>query len=286
VSLRTLLLGQRDFPGPQADPVLGFREPEALAVLRDRARFLERLVRDELGVAEVAVDVEEAVMRVPAARREDAAQIVAAMERESAHSYVVEVHTRAVRSAILARWLAREGLELRPLDGAEYALAEEQGAGLLLRNLDPAEPPDIFAPLGEWPKPTALGLQARHLLSARSRTSPVYASEEDLATGDTRTVSEGIRLSVRPYAWRGNTLRVEIDIETCALEEQTEERALAGAIPSHRTRFSGTRVRGTIDLGHPDTPKTALFCRIPHPTESRPDHVVELVVAIRVRRVP
>jgi hypothetical protein len=286
VPLRALLLGQRDFPGPQADPALGFREPEALAVLLARARFLERLVREELGAEEVHVDVEEAVMRVPAARREDAAQIVAAMERESTHSYVVEVHTRAVRSAILARWLAREGIELRPIEGAEYALADVQGAGLLLRNLDPAEAPDVFAPGGEWPKPTALGLQARHLLSSRGRTSPVYATEEDLATGETRTVSEGLRISVRPYTWRGNTLRVELDLETCALEEQQEERALAGAIPSHRTRFSGSRVRGTIDLGHPGAPKTAIFCRIPHPTESRPDHLVELVVALTVRRVP
>jgi tetratricopeptide (TPR) repeat protein len=286
VSLRGLLLGQRDFPGPLADPAQGFVPREALAALSERARFLERFLRAELGSEEATVAVEEAVLRVPATRREDAAQIVAAMERESAHSYVIEVHTRAVRTQVVARWLAHEGIDLLPLDGAEYALVEAGDGGLLLSGLDPAEPPDAFAPAGEWPKPTALGLQARHLLSSRTRTSPVYASEEDLATGETRTVTEGLRVTVRPYTWRGNTLRVELDMETCALEEEEEERALAIAIPSHRTRFSGSAVRGTVDLGHPDAPKTALLCRIPHPTESRPDRLVELVVAITVRRVP
>jgi hypothetical protein len=94
-----------------------------------------------------------------------------------------------------------------------------------------------------------------------------------------------MRLTVRPYTWRGNTLRVEIGLETCALESDEEERALAIAAPSHRTRFSGNRVRCTLDLGNPDAPKTALLCRIPHP-ESRPDRLVELVVALTVRRLP
>jgi len=285
VSLRTLLLEQRDFPGPQVDAARGLVAPEALSVLENRARFLERFLRAELGVEEATVDVEEAVLRVPPARREDAAQVVAAMERESARSYVIDVHTRAVRSQVLARWLAREGLTLAKLDGAEYALADAPDGDVLLRNLDPAEPEDVFAPRGEWPKPTALGLQARHLLSSRTRTSPAYSSEEDLATGETRTVTEGLRITVRPYTWRGNTLRVELDIETCALEAAQEEKALSLAIPSHRTRFSGTRVQGTIDLGHPDAPLTALVCRIPHPTASRADRLVEIVVTLSVRRL-
>lgn len=286
VPVRTLLLRQRDFPGPQADPALGFVAPEALKVLRERASFLERYLRDELGTEEATVDVAEAVLRVPPSKLEDATQVVAAMERESARSYVIEVQTRAVQSAVVARWLAHEGLALQPIEGAEYALADAPDLGLFLRRLDPSEPADAFAPAGEWPKPTAKGFQARHLLSSKARTSPAYESEEDLATGETRTVTEGLRVTVRPYTSRGNTLRAEVDIETCALENDEEERALALAIPSRRTHFSGSRVRGTIDLGHPDAPRTALLCRIPHPTESRPDRLIELVVALTVRRVP
>lgn len=286
VSLGTLLLRQRDFPGPRADAALGFVAPEALGVLNERARFLERFIREELGLPDATVDVAEAVLRVPAARLEDAAQVVASMERESARSYVIEVETRAVRSPVLARWLAREELSLQPLEGAEVAFSDAPDPGLLLRRLDPAEPPDVFAPAGEWPKPTAKGLQARHFLSSRARTSPSYGSEEDLATGETRTVTEGLRVTVRPCTSRENTLRVEVDLETCALEAVEEERALASAIPSHRARFSGSRVRGTLDLGNPDAPRTAFLCRIPHPTESRPDRLVELVVKMTVRRVP
>jgi hypothetical protein len=286
VSLRELLLRQRDFPGPLADPASGFVSPEAFGVMKERARFLERFLREALGIEEATVDVAEAVLRVPPARLEDAEQVVEAMKRESARSYVIEVQTRAVHSPVLARWLAREELVLQPLEGAEYALADSPGLRDLLRRLDPAEPADAFAPHGEWPKPTALGLQARHVLSSRTRTSPVYGSEEDLATGETRTVTEGLRVTVRPYTSRGNTLRVEVDAETCAIESDEEERALAIAIPSHRTRFSGSRVRGTVDLGNPDAPRSAVLCRIPHPTESRPDRLVELVIAITVRRVP
>jgi tetratricopeptide (TPR) repeat protein len=286
VSLRELLLRQRDFPGPLADPASGFVAPEALGVMKERARFLERFLRDALGTEEATVDVTEAVLRVPPARLEDAEQVVEAMKRESARSYVIEVQTRAVRSPVLARWLAREELALQPLEGAEYALADSAGLRELLRRLEPAEPADAFAPQDDWPKPTALGLQARHVLSSRTRTSPVYGSEEDLATGETRTVTEGLRVTVRPYTSRGNTLRVEVDAETCALESDEEERALAIAIPSHRTRFSGSRVRGTLDLGNPDSPRGAVLCRIPHPTESQPDRLVELVIAITVRRVP
>jgi hypothetical protein len=208
------------------------------------------------------------------------------MERESMRSYVIELRTRAVQSSVLARWLSREGLALQPIEGAEFAITDAPDPAHLLRRLDPAEPADAFAPDGEWPKPTALGFQARHLLSSRARTSPSYQSEEDLATGETRTVTEGLRVTLRPYTSRGNVLRVEVDLETCALETDEEERALAIAIPSHRTRFSGNRVKGTIELGHPDAPRTALLCRIPHPTESRPERLVELVVAFTVRRVP
>ncbi len=286
VSLRTLLLKQRDDPGPRRDTRNGFTDPGTLGALAERARFLEALLQRELESDQVKVHVEEAVLRVPPALREDAAQIVAALERESGHSYIVRVHTRAVRTSVLERWLDRESLTLTRRDELDVVLADVPSGEFLLRNLEPAEPSDVFAPHWEWPKPTALGLQARHLLSARSRTSPAYASDDNLATAQTRMITEGLRVTVRPFTWRGNTLRLHVDIETAALESEVEERALALAVPSYRTKVTGTRVTGTIDVGNPARPQTALVCRIPHPTASRPGRLTEIVIALSVRRVP
>ena len=286
VSLRTLLLKQRDDPGPRRDERDGFTDRGTLDALEARARVLEAFLRRELESDQVNVQIEEAVLRVPPALREDAAQVVAALERESEHSYIVRVHTRAVRTSVLDRWLERVNLKLTKLDELDVALADTPSGEFLLRNLDPAEPGDVFAPRWEWPKPTALGLQARHLLSTRTRTSPSYANEDDLATAQTRTITEGLRITVRPFTWRGNTLRVHVDIETAVLESEIEERALALAVPSYRTRVAGVRVAGTIDVGNPARSRTALICRIPHPTASRPEKLTEIVIALSVRRMP
>jgi tetratricopeptide (TPR) repeat protein len=286
VSLRDLLLKQRDDPGPRRDERDGFTDRGALDALAARARFLETLLQRELESDQVQVQVEDAVLRVPPALREDAAQIVAALERESGHSYIVRVHTRAVRTSVLERWLARENLKLTRADELDVALADAPSGEFLLRNLEPVEPGDVFAPRWEWPKPAALGLQARHLLSTRTRTSPAYASDDNLATAQTRKISEGLRVTVRPFTWRGNTLRVHVDIETAALESEVEERALALAVPSYRTKVAGTRVTGIIDVGNPARPRTALVCRIPHPTASRPGRLTEIIIALSVRRVP
>lgn len=286
VSLRDLLLKQRDDPGPRCDARDGFTERGTLDALAARARFLETFLRRELESDEVSVQVEEAVLRVPPALREDAEQIVAALERESARSYIVRVHTRAVRTSVLERWLEREKLELTKVGELDVALADAPSGEFLLRNLNPAEPSDVFAPRWEWPKPTVLGLQARHLLSTRTRTSPAYANEDDLATAQTRRITEGLRVTVRPFTWQGNTLRVRVEVETAALESEIEERALALAVPSYRTRVAGLRVAGTIDVGNPARSKTALICRIPHPTASRPERLTEIVIALSVHRVP
>jgi len=285
VPLRDLLLRQRDFPGPRADAVTGFVPRDRLEALQGRADFLQRILRSELESDAVTVSVEDAVVRVPRDLRKDAEQVVAALERESSRSYVVEVATRAVRSAVLARWLAREGLTLSRMDGAEYALADAPHPSFLLKGLDPTEPADVFAPREDWSEPTVLGLQCRHLLSARSRTSPAYTAEEELASGETRTITEGLRITVRPYTWRGNRLNVEVEIETTALDADDEERALPQAVPSRRTRFSGTIARGSLDLGYPTAPRTAIICRIPHPTLSRPERLTEIVIALSVRRI-
>ncbi|MHC5051533.1 MAG: tetratricopeptide repeat protein [Planctomycetota bacterium] len=286
VSLRNLLLKQRDDPGPRRDERDGFTDRGTLDALSARARFLETFLQRELESDKVKVQVEEALLRVPPALREDAAQVVAALERESRNSYIVRVHTRAVRTSILERWLEREHLKLTRLDELDVVLADAPSGEFLLRNLEPAEPGDVFAPRWEWPKPAALGLQARHLLSTRTRTSPAYARDDNLATAHTRKISEGLRVTVRPFTWRGNTLRIHVDIETAALESEVEERALALAVPSYRTKVAGTRVTGTIDVGNPARPQTALVCRIPHPTASRPGRLTEIVIALSVRRVP
>ena len=285
VSLRRLLLEVQDDPGPKLEAERGFVARSRLEILAERARFLELFLREALGSDEVSVAVEEGVLRVPPALRENAAEKVAELERESERSYVVRLSTRAVRSAVLERWMEREGLAAEPFGGAAIVRSDEAGGDALLRTLEPTEPEDVFAPRGEWPKPTALGLQARHAMSARVHTAPVYAAEQDLATGRARTVAEGLRVSVRPYRMGGRLL-CEVEIQTAGLEGREEERALSLAVPSYRTTVSGTRVAGIVDLGAEARPGTVLFRGIPHPTASRPERLVEIVVALWVRHIP
>jgi len=285
VFLRRLLVDVRDDPGPVRSEEHGFLARERLDVLASRARFLQEFLRDELGSKEISVLAEEAVARVPPALREVAADKIAEMERESERSYVVRIQTLAVRTAVLERWLEREGLAPQPFGGGAVVLADAPSGEFLLRTLEPTEGADVFAPRREWPRPTALGLQARHALSARVHTSPAYGNEADLAKGRTRTVTEGLRITIRPFSWDGR-LRLQVEVETSALENETEERALALAVPSYRTRAGGSRVAGTLDLGPPLRPKTALLRGIPHPTASRPERLTEIVVALSVRNVP
>jgi hypothetical protein len=143
----------------------------------------------------------------------------------------------------------------------------------------------VYAPESEWPKPTALGLQMRHLLSARTHTSPAYAGVGDLATARSRIVTEGTRIAVRPYRWHGR-LWAWIEVETSAIESETEERALALAVPSYRSRTAGTRIATLVDLGPQDRPGTVLLRGVPHPKLSRPEMLVEILVAVSIRHVP
>jgi hypothetical protein len=174
--------------------------------------------------------------------------------------------------------MAREELVEQPFGTADLALAERR------QIVSGTEPPDVFAP-ANWAKITCRGLQARHGLSTRTRTSPAYASEDELAKAATRTVTEGTRVTVRPYAWAGR-LWVEVDIQTGSLESEVEEMALDMPVPSHRTHLGGTHVVGTIDLGDWKQPKTAIITGIPHPTASRADKLTEIAVSLSVRPVP
>lgn len=284
IPLRHLLLEVRDHPGPRADKERGFVRRDRLDVRLERAEFLQALMREGLSDDTITVDAEEAVARVPAVMRDRATAFLAQLERESARSYVVRVHTRAVRTRVFERWMRREELKLVPFGSASLSMREDTSPEMLLRGLLQVEADDVFAPATPWPAITVLGLQTGHALHARTRTSPQYATDDDLAKGDTRTIAEGTRVSVKPYAW-GNRLRVWVDIEIVGLQSEVEELSLSRAVPSYKTAVSGSRVAGFIDFGEAARPGTALICRIPHPTASTAETITEIVIALTVRAI-
>jgi len=286
IPLDDLLLHDRvrDRPGPRRDPEQGFLPVGPLTVLEERAAFLSELLREDLATDELTIDLERAVLRVPPELRDPAAELVAALERESRRAYVVRVEVRAVRTPVFERWMEREGLAIRPFGDAWIAMSDEPQGVFLLRNLSPSEPADVFAP-SDLPAITALGLQARHARSTRERTSPAWSDERELATGDTRVVTEGLRVTVRPFRWRG-ILYAQVGIETAALDSEVEEWALPGAVPIYRTRVSGTSASGMVDFGAVSHPRTALVCRIPHPTASQPGRLTEIAIALSIRAAP
>ena len=49
-----------------------------------------------------------------------------------------------------------------------------------------------------------------------------------------------------------------------------------------RPRVHGIQARGTFHFGTRTNPRTALLCRIPHPTLSRPESLTEMVLSIRI----
>jgi tetratricopeptide (TPR) repeat protein len=285
VPLRNLLLKVRDDPGPAVDPSRGFVRRDRLAVLRSRARFLEGVLRESLQTEEVNVDAEAAVARIPALLRERALALVQALERESARTYVVRVHTRSVRTRVFERWASAEKLRLLPFSGAHMAVREDVDGEFALRRLVMVENDNVFAPTEPWPALTVLGLQAGHVLNTRRRTLPSYATEDDMRKADVRTVEEGTRVTVRPYAW-GNRLRAFVDIDVAGLQAQVEERSLSRAVPSYNARVAGTRVSGIVEIGAANGNGTALVCRIPHPTASSPGTLTEIIVAVSIRSTP
>ncbi|MGH7162031.1 MAG: hypothetical protein ACREID_01000, partial [Planctomycetota bacterium] len=281
VPLTELLFKVRDDPGPRGDAERGFTAREPQEVLRARAAFLESLLGDGLESPDAMVDAEEGVVRVPPALGERAAEQVAALEREGARPYEVRVRAKAVRTQVVERWIQREQLAFREFDRAAVAVTDAAGAEFALNSLA-GEPADVFAPGADLSAFAALGLQARHAISARTRSFPVYGSDADLATGATRLVTEGLSVVVRPFTWRGR-IWAEVEIETQALENVVEESALTRAVPSYRTKAGGARVAGRVELGDAGGARTALFGRIPHPTASTPARLVEIVVTVTVR---
>ncbi len=285
VPLHDLLLRVRDNPGPKVDPRQGFVRRDPVEVLEARASFLREALSDQLGTPEVEVDVDAAVARVPLPLRERAAAAVNELRAQGRTSFVVRIQASALRTQVFERLMAREKLELRAFGQAFVAMLEGSAAELLPRDLRQREPADVFAPGREAAALTALGLQAQHSLSARTHTSPAYGTDEDLARSATRTITEGLRVSVRPWI-RGTSLLAWVEVETCGLDSEVEELALAQAVPSYRTELSGTLARGLVDFGNPLAPSTALVCRIPHPTASSTETLTEINVAIAIRPAP
>lgn len=277
VPLLELLARTRDDPGPEPDAERGFVARDPGGALRARAAFLEGLLREGLGSDEAAVVPAEAVARVPARLREDISALVATLEREAERPYEIRVKARAVRTAVLERWLAREEIALVPFGGAAAAITDREGPDALLRGIA-AEPADVFAPEEEMCAFGVLGLQSRHALSAAARTAPTGAN---LASEPARVVTEGIRVAARPFSWRG-ALWAEIEIETVALLGAEEERSLEGPVPSWRVSTESSRLAGRIALGEGNSPRTLVVRGLPHPRLSSPGNPVELLVAITV----
>jgi len=282
IPLRNLLIKVRDHPGPVADKNRGFVRRDRLEVLSARARFLENLLRDALGTEEIVIDEEAAVARIPPLLRERAADLVKQLERESARSYVVRVHTRSVPTRAFEQWMRLDQLRLKPFGAAWMTVKSDTTGGITLRKLAQSVNDDVFAPKKPWPAITIHGLQAGHALHTRRRTSPRFETDEDVAAREPRTIEEGTRVTVRPYAW-GNRLRLHIEIELAGLQEEVEERALNAAVPSYRTAVAITRVVGSVELGDAHRTATLVVCRIPHPTASSTEALTEIVIAVDVR---
>jgi hypothetical protein len=211
--------------------------------------------------------------------------VVTDLEREAERSYVVRVQVRVVRTRAFERLLERDQPVLLPLGEAFVVrCGPTQGEGFL-RSLLRTGTRELFGSRTTWPALTVLGLQARHALCARTRTSPTYAGPEDLTTSETRTVTEGLRVTVRPYR-AGDRLRAWVDIETAGLLDEVEEIALSRGVPSYHTTVSGTRAFGVVEFGAFATPEPVLVCRIPHPTASTPENLTEIAVALDVRPLP
>jgi tetratricopeptide (TPR) repeat protein len=268
-----------DDPGPRRGEDRGFVATPALDALAERARFLGDRLAYLLNDHPIELDWEEAVLRVPQNALDDARAAVDSLEKEAKNTYLVEVETHVVRTAAFQRWMERTRLKLQPWDEVQRSVVATGDARALLRQLPSSRETNLFAPKGRW---AVLGLQSRHLRATRTRTAPAFATEKDLARQATATVTEGLVISVRPFLDGGKDVRADVTIETAGLEELREERALGGSVPAFRARINGIRARGTMDFGTRTQPKTALICRIPHPTISRPEALTEMVISVRV----
>ena len=267
----------KDDAGPIANAERGFVPMAPLAVFEQRARFLEARLRELVPDRELDFDWQAAVVRVSTAESEAVEAAVAALEKEARRVFVVELEMRAVRTSVFQRWMKRERIQPRAWGAAELSVLDGGSGATLLRNLPAASKNDALAPSSRW---SVLGLQARHMRSTRSRTTTAAASDERLALRAAETVTEGVRVTVRPYLMHGREIRAEVFVETAGL---APGRASAGLVSDLGGKMSMVRAAGTLEFGTRSAPKTALICRIPHPTASRPGELIEIVLSLNIR---
>jgi len=269
-----------DDPGPKVDPVRGFVPEAALDVLARRAKFLENRMRLLSPDVPLRFDWQDGLIRVPATAKQQVAEAVATLEREARRTFVVEIEARVVKTSVFQRWMGREKITPKAWGEAQLATSPAESGAMLLRNLPGARPDDPFAPRARW---GVLGLQARHLRSTRTRTSPAARNEEALARDAAETVTEGIRITVRPYLVGGRYIRAEVSLATAGLLQSRVEGARGNEPGPYQEIVAGVRAAGTIDFGTRTAPRTAVLCRIPHPTGSRPEQLLEIVLALNIR---
>jgi len=269
-----------DDPGPKFDAARGFVGEAALDVLARRATFLEHQLRLQLPRVEMRFDWEDGLVRVPAKAKDRATEAVAALETEARRTFVVELEARVVKTSVFQRWMNRENVQTKAWGEAQLASSSAESGAVLLRNLPAAIADDPFAPRARW---GVLGLQARHLRSTRTRTSPAPRNEDAVARQAAETVTEGIRIIVRPYLVGGRNILAQVSVATAGLLQTERSGARGHGPPAFEPIVAGIQAVGTIDFGTRTAPRTALVCRIPHPTASRPEQLLEIVLALNVR---
>jgi len=269
-----------DDPGPKVDTARGFVPVPALDVLARRASFLEGRMRLLIPGVELRFNWQDGLLRVPSAAKEKAAEAVATLELEARRTFVVELEARVVKTSVFQRWMNRENIQPKSWGEAQLASSPAESGAVLLRHLPATVAGDPFAPRARW---GVLGLQARHLRSTRTRTSPAPRNEDALARHAAETVTEGIRITVRPYLIGGRNIRAEVSIATAGLLQAETGATRGNEPPAYQPVVAGIRVEGTIDFGTRTAPRTAVVCRIPHPTDSRPEQLLEIVLALNIR---
>ncbi|MEM8883456.1 MAG: hypothetical protein AAGD14_05275 [Planctomycetota bacterium] len=254
-----------DDPGPRRAGDDGLVATSPFEALRQRAAFLEKRLKQGLPNQPIELDWEEAVLRVPESAREAAELQIQALEEEAKRTYLVEVETRVVRTPVAQRWLDRTTLKLQSWGDVQLASMRTADARALMRQLPEPITNGLIPTQSRF---AALGLQTRHLRATRTRSRADDADVE-LAQPNDFALTEGLVLRVRPYMEQARIVRADVDIVTAGVEPEGG-------------RVGGVKASGALDFGTRTRPQTAVLCRIPHPIESRPDQLIEIVVALRV----
>lgn len=280
LSMRKLLYDvHADDPGPRRHETLGFAPTPRVDTIRARAKFLSAQFDRLLPDTQARLDLDKAVLRVPQKSLTQANTVIEALEREARRTFAVEVKGYVVRTSAFQLWMARNEVKLKRWGDAQVALLPTDEARAVLAKLPAATAPDPFAPEARW---SVRGLQLLHLRATRTRTVPAEFVDDDLPQSEVATVTEGIVLGIRPYLWAGRNIRADIRAQTATLEVLRESANNANNSVSIAQRIGGVSAAGEMEFGTRSKPITAIVCRIPHPTESRPKSLTELVFSVRV----